>query len=187
MVACFGLHDGYQLPRFSGDHVVEHRGRLDSFWLNRIGALVGEGTVTQLKIGGRGSQLVARGANLLVDGNPIALDFTDWNLAWFLCPRCGQRCRHVYLPELACRKCLKLDYSSRHRHRSVPGLARLKWLRRLIGVDERPFAPLPERPRHHLRYNRIAEEIRALEVGLVGHLGEINQVLERRIQRRRVK
>src|SRR5215813_9826963 len=81
------------------------------------------------------------------------------------------------------RRCSRLDYACRHRHRSVPGLNRLKWLRRRIGVDEAPFAPLPERPRSHTRYHRIADEIRSLEFGLVGYLGEINRVLERRVRR----
>jgi hypothetical protein len=56
-------------------------------------------------------------------------------------------------------------------------------LRRKIGADPRPFAPLPERPRRHTRFHRIAAEIRVLEFGLVGHLGEINRVLERRIRK----
>jgi hypothetical protein len=56
----------------------------------------------------------------------------------------------------------------------VANLARLKWLRRRIGVNEQPFAPLPERPRSHTRFHRIADEIRALELKLVSHLGDIN-------------
>jgi hypothetical protein len=133
---------------------------------------------------GREYQLARRGPDILVNGIPIGLVETDWNRVWFRCPNCSQRCRHLYLPELACRKCCKLDYASRHTHRSVPGLHRIRWLRRLIGVDERPFTLLPRRQRHHLRYNRLVEEIRVLEAKLVGHLGEINRTLERRVRRR---
>lgn len=55
-------------------------------------------------------------------------------------------------------------------------------LGRLIGVDQRPFAPLPRRPRRHVRLHRIAAKISALEGGLVGHLtiSGINQDCERR-------
>jgi hypothetical protein len=63
----------------------------------------------------------------------------------------------------------------------------LRQLRQRIGVDPRPFAPLPRRQRHHLRYNRIAEEIRALEIKLVGHLSDIDRTLDRRIRSRKAK
>jgi hypothetical protein len=56
-------------------------------------------------------------------------------------------------------------------------------LRQRIEINQKDDAPLPERPRWHTRYNRIADEIRALEFGLVGHLGEINRVLERRVRK----
>jgi hypothetical protein len=103
---------------------------------------------------------------------------------WFECPRCRVRCRHLYLRQLACRRCSRLDYASRHLHRSVPGLNRLLYLRRKLGLDPKPFSPIPPRPRHHTRYRRIADEIRALEAGLVGHLQtDINDVLARRIRR----
>jgi hypothetical protein len=102
---------------------------------------------------------------------------------WLECRLCHCRCRHIYLHQLACRKCCRLDYSSRHKHRSVPGLNRLRYLRRKLGLDPKPFSPIPPRPRTHLRYHRIADEIHALEERLVGHLGEINRVLERRVRR----
>jgi hypothetical protein len=103
---------------------------------------------------------------------------------WFLCPACGRRCKHVYLDELACRICCRLDYACRHLHRQIPGLHRIRRLRRMIGADQRPFAPLPRRPRHHVRFHRVAAEIRALERALVGHLGGINRDLERRARLR---
>ena len=71
--------------------------------------------------------------------------------------------------------------------RSVPNLARLKWLRRRIAVSEQPFSPLPRRQRHHLRYHRIVAEIRRLERGLVDYLGSINRDLDRRIRVRKAK
>lgn len=188
MVGCFGLIDDpgnpYHFPR---DRLVEKRGRLDSFWLNRIGAFTGEGMVTELKWGKESYHLARHTPDILVNGNPVGVTWTDWGLAWFLCPRCSRRCRFLYLGELCCQTCGCLDWSSRHVSRSVPNLARLKWLRRRIGVSEQPFSPLPKRPRSHTRYNRIADEIRALERGLVAHLGSINQTLQRRIRVRKSK
>jgi hypothetical protein len=46
---------------------------------------------------------------------------------------------------------------------------------------------LPRRPRSPTRFHRTAEEIGTLEHGLVGHLGEINRTLERRIRVRKAK
>jgi hypothetical protein len=135
----------------------------------------------------RGYQLSRQGANLLVDGIRISVIWTDWAVPWFLCPACGQRCKHLYLGELLCRTCCHLDYACRHQHRSVPGLYRIKQLRRRLGVDERPFSPLPRRQRRHLRYHRIADEIRLLESRLVSHLAGINRDLQRRIRVRKSK
>src|SRR5262249_20513399 len=100
---------------------------------------------------------------------------------WFECPACGRRCRYVYLRDvIACRTCHRLDYASRHLHRSVPGVHRVMRWRRMIGVDPHPFAAIPQRPRHHTRFHRSAARIRAEESKLVGHLSGIAHDLERR-------
>ena len=52
---------------------------------------------------------------------------------WLLCSHCRGRCRHVYLPELACRRCLHLDFSCRHLRRQTPGVGRVERLRRTLG------------------------------------------------------
>jgi hypothetical protein len=122
--------------------------------------------------------------DILVNGNRVPVDWDVQGRPWFLCPVCGRRRQHLYLDELACRTCCRLDYACRHLHRTVPGLHRIRWLRRRIGVDQRPFAPLPKPPPSHTRFHRIAAEIRALECGLVGHLGGINRDLERRARLR---
>ena len=107
---------------------------------------------------------------------------------WFLCRVCGRRCRHIYLRQMACRICSKLDYACRHRNRSIPGYNRVLSLRRKIGADLQLFSPIAPRPKTHLRYKRIAEEIGELETRLVGHLRtDINDVLERRIKLRGLK
>jgi hypothetical protein len=130
----------------------------------------------------------AYGVGETLDGTPI---FVVWDepmpgvgRCWFECPVCKQRARHLYLRQLACRRCSRLDYSSRHLRRSVPGLNRLRYLRRKIGLELRPFSPIPPRPSSHVRYNHIVAEIHQLEAGLVGHLQtDINDVLARRIRK----
>jgi hypothetical protein len=88
----------------------------------------------------------------LIDGTLVRL---TWDEAfgserpWFECPICSQRCRHVYLRDrIACRRCLKLDYASRHLRRQTPGVGRVERLRRKLGGCElKPFAPLPPQRR----------------------------------------
>jgi hypothetical protein len=69
----------------------------------------------------------------------------------------------------------------------VPGLHRIRKLRRRIGADERPFSPLLKRPRHHARFHRIVAPIQAEEARLVSYLGSVNRDLERRIRVRRAR
>jgi hypothetical protein len=183
MVGCFGLLDGWHPSHFPASYLVESRGRLDAHKLNRCGALT-EGMVTELRCGDRAYQLARHTPDVLVNGHRVPVVWDEHARPWFLCPACGRRCKHVYLDELACRICCRLDYACRHLHRQIPGLHRIRRLRRMIGADQRPFAPLPKRPRHHVRFHRVAAEIRALERALVGHLGGINRDLERRARLR---
>jgi hypothetical protein len=131
-------------------------------------------------------QLATREGGIYIDGFRIQIasaPVLPWKV--FLCPACS--CVRYKLFEIngrwACYRCHHLTHASRHRHRTIPHYHRPMRLRRKIGADPRPFAPLPERPRRHTRFHRIAAEIRVLEFGLVGHLGEINRVLERRIRK----
>jgi len=58
-------------------------------------------------------------------------------------------------------------------------------LRRRAGLDPRPFAAIPPRPQTHVRYHRLAREIRELEARLIGYLrSDICDVLARRIKNR---
>jgi hypothetical protein len=36
------------------------------------------------------------------------------NRLQFVCPTCSRWVVHLYVPEIACRRCCKLDWSSRH-------------------------------------------------------------------------
>ena len=114
--------------------------------LLQSGALT-EGTVTQLTCGDVGYRLATRTPNTWVDGVPMLIVWDEpmegVGRPWFECPRCGRRCRHVYLIDsIACRRCHRLDYASRHLHRQTPAVHRVARLRRKLGADPRPFAPL---------------------------------------------
>ena len=187
MIACFGLiEDHGNSYHFPGIRLIEANPRVDIWVLLRSGALT-PGTEVELRYGPVGSHLATREGGILIDGTRVLLIWDEpmqgVGRCWFECPVCKQRCRHLYLRQLACRRCSRLDYSSRHLHRSIPGLNRLRYLRRKLGLELRPFTPIPPRPKHHLRYHRIVAEIHALEAGLVGHLQtDVNDVLARRLR-----
>jgi hypothetical protein len=62
----------------------------------------------------------------------------------------------------------------------------MRW-RRMIGVDQHPFASIPERPKHHTRFHRIAARILFEEQVLLGHLQNVMRDLDRRIRSRKAK
>ena len=102
MVGCFGLSNDHCHTRVPLDCLIESRARIDATMLNRIGGLV-DGAVTELRWGDRGYQLATHSPNLWTNGNRVLVVWTDWALPWFECPRCGRRCRHIFLDEIACR------------------------------------------------------------------------------------
>jgi hypothetical protein len=97
----------------------------------------------------------------------------------------------MYLRDpIACRRCHKLDYSSRHLRRQTPGVGRVERLRRKLGdCDVRPFAPLPaRRPGRSKAYHEwMVAMIQDEEAKLVEHLGGIVHDLQRRIRVRKSK
>jgi hypothetical protein len=62
-------------------------------------------------------RLATRGSAFFVDGTRVPLTHDEPHLGglrtWFLCPRCNRRCRHIYFPEILCRRCCGLDWASR--------------------------------------------------------------------------
>jgi hypothetical protein len=58
-------------------------------------------------------------------------------------------------------------------------------LRRWIGAEQKPFAPLPELA--SAKHRRYVAEICALERNLVSHLQSVNNDLRRRIKSRKEK
>jgi len=180
MTGAFGLVEGWHPREFLPGLLAEENPRAD-VWEREKGS----------RPAARWMDLVRLGASVeLAYDTPITghRHGKPVRRAWFLCPKCGRRCRHIYLDHMACRICARLDYSSRHRNRSVPGYNRLLCLRRKIGASPQPFTPVAPRPRTHLRYNRIAAEIGELEARLITHLRtDINDVLARRIKLRGIK
>jgi hypothetical protein len=86
----------------------------------------------------------------------------------------------------ACIDCHLLTWASRHKHRTIPKLARLRWLRQRIGADPTPFTPLPAKPLRARRHWRLCREIRRLEQALIEHgRRDVAAVLERRHARSR--
>jgi hypothetical protein len=131
--------------------------------------------------------LATRTVDILINGTPIPLARDAQGRRWFVCRGCNRRRQHLYLDELLCRRCARLDYASRHVARSLPNVHRIARWRRQIGLDPRPFAAIPKRKRHCLRYYRIAARIIAEEAKLVGHLRSVNHDLERRIRVRKAR
>jgi hypothetical protein len=134
-------------------------------------------------------QPTRRTPDILIDETRVAIVWDEplpgVGRPWFECPVCHQRCRHVYLRDaIACRRCHRLDYASRHLHRSVPGIHRIIRWRRMLGINSHPFAPISKRQRHHTRYHRIVARILLEERALLGHLQTVTHDLERRARLR---
>jgi hypothetical protein len=51
-------------------------------------------------------------------------------------------------------------------------------LRRMIGIDPHPFAPIPKRKHHYTRYHRIVARILLEEQALLGHLQTVTHAAE---------
>jgi hypothetical protein len=159
----------------------------------RNGGLL-NGTVTELEWGTGGGPARASEADVEIAGTKIPLTWDEpmagVGRPWWQCPVCSARCRFVYLnKQVACRRCLRLDYASRHLRRQTPAVGRVERLRkRLGGCEAKPFAPLPTRIRrgrsrayHDALVARILDE----ESALLAHLQTITRDLERRIRVRK--
>ncbi len=159
-MCAFGLADDCCHARLPRGLIAEANPRLDVFWLNRIGALT-EGVVTELAFGDTGDgppgpcevNLRREGPNVWINETRVVIVWDEpipgVGRPWFECPVCRQRCRHLYLRDtIACRRCHRLDYASRHLRRQMPTLGRAERLRRKLGdCSLQAFAPLPTRPR----------------------------------------
>lgn len=188
MPGAFGLLDDVCHDRVPNDRLVEAHAVLDVHVLHREGLLV-PGVEARLGDGGY-FRTIPEAGKVEIDGQQIRV---AWHpalpLRCFTCPSCGRDAYklHSVGGVWACRQCHLLTYSSRHRCRTIPGLSRLRYLRRRIGASAEPFSPLPANPkprtsvREHLR---LAREIRRLEQALIEHgRRDVCEVLEKRYAR----
>lgn len=126
---------------------------------------------------------------VLVADQMVKMEHDAWQRAWFICPRCGKRRMHLYLPEGACRQCLDIRRAVNHgQPRALARMLRVIRLRRKMGIDPTLFAPIPKRKRNHFRrYYRIAARVVAEERALAQQLDPERRARERRerMERRR--
>jgi hypothetical protein len=187
-MGAFGLLGHTQNDLLPTDRFVENWPAVDANDLRRRGWLTEEGSQAGLEGGGK----------IILESTEIRWFWHQAipNVAVLRCPVCGAgryklaRVSGVW----CCRGCAKLDHRCRHRDRSIRGLARLRWLRKLAGADPRPFTELPaEAPpqaywrgrRWHLRH---LYEIRQIEARLLAHArDDVATVLENRLDGRRRK
>lgn len=147
---------------------------------------IGRGCDGAASVGSKRLPARQTGTDVWIGGTKVPLTWDSpmdgVDRPWFECPSCGRRCRYIYMRDtIACWRCHGLSHASRHSYRQTPGIHRIRRWRRQIGAEERPFGIIPQRPRHHLRFHRIAERIRSEEAKLVVYLGSIVYDLNRRL------
>jgi hypothetical protein len=172
MVGAFGCWvSPERQSRVSPSQIIEYRQRLDAFRLAARHGGYSPGSDT---------------AALLVGDRRIELEWDaphpNIRRPWFRCPQCDRRCRYVFPPEFGCISCLKLDNACRYS--PTPTIYKVLRLRRQLGLEETPFAPIPKRKRHWTRYNRVREKILAAEDEMIGGLRRVNRDLLRRARLR---
>lgn len=174
------------------DELVEFNMRLNVNALHQAGALVpGAETAWQWE-GVKAYVRAAHGQIFLSGDRQQTLRFgylTFLNDRYvrprFLCPACGRGCYHLHDKggTFACRNCCRYDYRSRHRQRYSPAFRRIVMLRKKLGADPDPLAPLPPRPRWRMSriyYDRIVSELARAEAAVYGDLGRLIADLDQR-------
>jgi hypothetical protein len=166
MVGTIGLAGDPCNRRTTESRLVGFQPRVDSFAVGKHGHRPAQGVVS-----------VDGCRVLVVQDRPMPRA----TRLWFLCPQCDRRVRFIYRDEqygVGCRWCCHLKYASQCR--SPASAIRIARWRSQIGIDPHPFAPIPKRKRHHLRYHRVVARILIEEQILRGHLRKIAHDLERR-------
>ena len=189
MTGAFGACDVWHDSLVELGRLVEANPAVCVFSLYREGLLT---PGIEARIGGNredGGYLtsVPEPGKVLLDGQPIRLVWHRMLPARvFICPSCGRESYRLHRVNdaWACRRCHRLDYACRHRGRTIPGLARIRSLRRRIGASSVLFSPLPAKPLQARKHWRLAREIRQLEARLIDHgRSDVAEVLERRHER----
>jgi hypothetical protein len=151
---------------------------LESFARLSIHALEAAGNIPY----GATSLVVAIGD----DKQIIRIDRLDGTLggsyALWIC-ECGERRRDLYLKgRWACRKCHRIDYTSRHDAWSPP-MRRAMKLRARLGGELQPFGALPPRPKRWPQrrlYDRLLPRLLAAEAAALGALNVLTAAADAR-------
>jgi hypothetical protein len=139
MTGCFGLLNDPNHHHVPRERLTDGRPCVCCFALAREGMLM-EGAKGTLQTQHGEYQLASRQGGILIGETFMAMQSHPRNGRNFICPRCGRGCYRIYDADgWACRKCHRLDYPSRHRNRSIPGLNRLLYLRRRVNASGYPF------------------------------------------------
>jgi hypothetical protein len=128
MSGAFGLLTDGNPFHFPPDRLVEACPCVDVFVLAREGLLTAGASAT-LQIGSTGYPLAMRWGQIEIGDQRVAVTtHTHLPMPTFRCG-CGRGAYRLY--EVAgawkCRRCHRLDYSCRHRHRSIVGLSLLQF------------------------------------------------------------
>lgn len=111
-------------------------------------------------------------------GQPVEPYLVHWSISyphyggqryWWLCPRCGQRCAHLYGGHpFLCRRCQGLTYASAQSGdpRRERAERRMIQIRRRLGADAGLINPLPDKPphMHWATYYKLLREYEQLQV-----------------------
>ena len=168
----------------AGKGAVEAYPRLDASYLQRLGIFEDGRTATaqmtsvdlaMLEVVLRGApdgvQVTFERAGSDEGAEWLAIDWTDRHFggreAYFVCPACGERCRHLVLKDVQfrCRTCHGLKHSSTRERIQDRACRKAAKLRKRLGSETGPFAALPDRPKgmHASTYDRLIHRLQQAE------------------------
>jgi len=77
-------------------------------------------------------------SNAAISGGLVSI--ASARRSWFVCPTCAQRCTHLYLPAVQCRRCCGPDYQCRHVAQGSAAHVAIRLRRQIPGADPWLFA-----------------------------------------------
>lgn|SRR5262245_22455472 len=188
------------LPRHCDKRPVESFTPLNPCRLAAQGCFLLPGAVSRWRLGDCVLTIVVehvcRVSIAIDDGAPIGVGIVRQGRLGqllFVCPGCMRWRRSLYAKAgaLACRRCNRLDYRSRHeaRYGAARAVNLASKLRRKLGADPTPFSPLPPPPQNYWSrtvYDRLTREIAMFEAQAVAAFTATLAAVERRARSKRV-